>query len=229
MPTDFPLPYLLVLMVIAVLVLYLLHMAQSTAITELSHVLVQQNDPVRYLQMLDSPRLKLVLRPGTLALLRLDGVLAAGDEAAARQLFEQLGTLRLKPAERLNGLQKALDFYVKHNDAAGAEQALAGLEHLLKNEKSSKLQAVLADAQLLVGVYIRQDAACIAPLKELCENQSGPQRGITLYRLAKLYYAGGQGAAAAQALAAARPLVQGTPWQPLVQAAQADPNLLATQ
>ena len=229
MPTDFPLPYLLMLMVIAVLVLYLLRTAQKTAMAELNRVLVQQNDPVRYLEMLGSPRLKLVLRPGTLALLRLDGVLAAGDEAAARQLFEQLPTLRLKPAERLNGLQKALDFYVKRNDAAGAEQALAGLERLLKNEKNPKLQAVLSDAQLLVGVYIRKDAACIAPLKELCEAQNGTQRGITLYRLAKLYHAGGQGAAAAQALAAARPLVQGTPWQPLVQAAQADPQLLAVQ
>ena len=82
MPTDFPLPYLLMLMVIAVLVLYLLRTAQKTAMAELNRVLVQQNDPVRYLEMLGSPRLKLVLRPGTLALLRLDGVLAAGDEAA---------------------------------------------------------------------------------------------------------------------------------------------------
>lgn len=226
---NFPFLYLFLLIALAFVLLLLLRYAQRSAMRALRAMLLERGDAAAYLQMLESPRLRLVLRKSTLALLRLDGHLAQQDAAAVESDFSALDAMKLKPAEQLNMLQKRLDFFVRVNDKKAAKEALNRLEAFLKDEPDPSLQAVLADAKLLVRIYIGHDVRCAGQLETLAGKQSGAQRGVTLYRLAKLCHYDGRDDDAREKLQEALPLLAGTGWQELAQAAFAEPSLLEAQ
>lgn len=211
---------------IAAGVLLLFGAMQKAVLRELYNVLYKKNNAVLYLSMLDSRQLCLVMRKGTIALLRLDGYLYLGDSQGISRMIMTLDRMWLKPAERLSYLQKRLSYYVTEQDKAEAEETLVIMRNLLQNEKNAKLKAGLHDAELLVGVYIRHETALIDTLLEKSEGQSGNARGITEYQLAKLYWYSGSPEKAEQHLALAGERLKGTVWQKCIDAALENNRLL---
>lgn len=226
MPWNIDVVYLLILVAISMLLLFLMRALQRSALQELSRTLYEQGDEQRYLQMLDSKRLSVVLRRSTVALLRLDGHIYADDADGVWDSCAQLEGLRTKQAEKLNWYQKALAFAVSKGDKKRAKEYYGRLQTLLEKEKDPGLQAVLEDAKLLVGVYIDKNTRLVPKLEKLAKEQEGNQLGLTQYRLAKLYHFNKEDKKAAQALRAAQDNLAGTVWLPVVRAAINDSKVL---
>lgn len=214
--------YLLIMVAVAVVILAVLRMGQRAVLRELADVLYRQNNPGKYLNMLESGRLKIVLRRGTIALLRLDGYSYAGDKARFEAAAAVLGTMKQRPEERLSFYRKGLDFAVLCSDAAQAEEYLGRLDQLLAREQDPKLCDILADAHLLVGVHIRYDLSLIPRLEALATEQQGHQKGITCYRLANLYHVAGDDVSSERSLEQAGELLKSTAWQDLIDRARSD-------
>lgn len=230
LPFNINLPYLLVLVGISVGAILLVYFAQKAALKKLSHTLYQNEDIAGYNRLLGSLPYRLVLRRATIGLLRLEGAIYTKEEAAVWQAAARLEQLkRLKPGERLNAYQKTLSFAVTAGNAPRAHTALQKLEALLANEKDDRLQAVLADARLLVGVYINKDVGLLSDLRALEEKQTGQRKGLTQYRLAKLYHFAGKPQTAQKCLEGAVENLAGNPWQAVAQAALEDDAVLEAQ
>ncbi len=217
--------YLALMIALALGLLLLLRAAQRGALEELARTLAR-GDTEGYLAMLDSRRLALVLRRSTLALLRLEGHIRLGDAAAVAADEAQLGRLRLRPEERLDYSRKAMSFHLTRGDYAAGRAQLSKLETLLERESDEKLRDILADARLLIRVYADRDVSLIPALERQEAAQSGAQRGVTQYRLAKLCHFAGEEARADGWLKKAGENVAGTAWQPIVAAAIRDHGVL---
>lgn len=217
--------YLLVLVAISVGILLLLYFAQKAALKKLSSAL-QNGEMEQYNKLLASWPYKLVLRRTTVALLQLEGAVYAGDDEAVWQAAEALDGLKLRPEEKLHGYQMALSCAVTGHNAEQAHTYIAKLQQLLKGEKDEKLQEVLADAELLVAVYLDKDVSKIKVLQALEEKQQGTRKGLTQYRLAKLYHFAKQDDAAEDCLASAAENLAGTAWHKVVLEAKKDKTVL---
>lgn len=225
---SFPVVYLLVLVAISVVTLAALRAAQKAASEELGDVLLRQGDARRYLQMLQSGRLKLIFRKSSLLLMRLDGLLELRDASAVSRAFAEAesGKIRFRPEERLYLEQKRMDWAVQSGDGRAARRALKALEGLLGQAKDAKPRAVLADARLLEGVYIEKNTGLIPELRGLEAKQTGAMRGVTRFRLAKLFWFGKNEKEALSYLALAGTDLAGTAWETRVRQASEDPARL---
>lgn len=222
-------PYLLILMGVSVGVILLLWLAQRLALKRLSKALYGRGDVAAYNAMLDKLPYRLVLRRATAGLLRLEGAIFSGDAEAVWQAAERLEDLRLKPGEKLSWYRKALAFAVTTGDGRRARQYLERLQALLQNEKDPKLREILDDAQLLVGVYVERDTALAGRLRELAGRQQGGRKGLTLYRLAKLYHFAGKPETAAACLREAMDNLEGSAWRQVAARALEDPAILEVE
>ncbi|MEG2120247.1 MAG: hypothetical protein RRY53_07800, partial [Pseudoflavonifractor sp.] len=175
---------------------------------------------------LKSRRLGFVLRKSTLALLRLEGHIQAGDAAGVAADGAALDAMRLRPEERLEYEQKSMSFLLARGDYEGARACLAKLEKLLEREPDEKLREILADARLLIGIYADRDVTLIPVLEEQAAVQKDNQRGVTCYRLAKLCHFDGADGRAEDWLRQGLPLLRGTPWEPVMTAALGDRRVL---
>jgi len=150
MSGDFPVLYLLALVVMAYIIIRILTSAQKTATEELTRVLVEEKNPEKYLSMLNSKQLSLVFRKGTLALMRLDGLILCDNTVEIENTIKLLDRLTLRPSEKLAYYQKRLSYYVAAEDKTQAYATLDLLTALLEKEQSARLQRVLQDATFLV-------------------------------------------------------------------------------
>lgn len=147
---GFSLLYLILMVALVVGILLLLRSAQKGALEELGRAL-GRGDVAAYLAMLQSRKLGLVLRKSTLALLRLEGHIRAGDAAAVAADRKTLEGMRLKPEERLTYLQKCLCFFLAWEEEDTAKDCLREMEKLLEKEPDEKLKATLETARQLVA------------------------------------------------------------------------------
>lgn len=147
---NFTFLYLALMIALVLGVMFLLRSAQKGALEELGTTLAR-GDVDKYLAMLESRKLSLVLRKSTLALLRLEGHIRAGDTKAVAADEETLRAMRLKPGERLTCLQKCLCFYLAWGEEGRAKACLGEMEKLLEKEPDEKLQSVLKTARQLVA------------------------------------------------------------------------------
>ena len=221
--------YLLVLVAVSLGLILGIRALQKSALAELSQTLYIENDPERYARMLNSRFLFLVLRRGTLALLRLDGALFSGSSDMVREACAKLEGIKLKPEERLNWYQKALSFAAMQADEQQTELYLTRIERFLEKEPDKGLQAVCAEARLLYGVYIKRDTALIPALEDDASAYSGQRLGIVLYRLAKLYHFAGDDDKAAERLKRAVRNLDNSPWLDVAERALRDPSVLETE
>ncbi|HWS42107.1 MAG TPA: hypothetical protein VN421_03355 [Pseudoflavonifractor sp.] len=217
--------YLALMIALVLGILLLLRTAQRGALEELARTLAR-GDVDRYLAMLGSRRLSLVLRRSTLVLLRLEGHIRAGDASAVAADEKRLEQMRLRPGERLEYFQKAMSFHLSRGEYAAGREYLSKLEALLEREPDEKLRDILADARLLIHIYADRDVSLIPVLERQEAAQSGGQRGVTQYRLAKLCHFTGEGARADAWLKKAAQNVAGTAWQPIVETALRDHSVL---
>lgn len=147
---GFSLLYLILMAALAAGILLLLRFAQKGALEELGATLAR-GDLDKYLAMLESRKLSLVLRKSTLALLRLEGHIRAGDAKAVAADEEALRATRLKPGERLTCLQKSLCFHLAWEEQGRARDCLGEMEKLLEKEPDDKLRTALETARQLVA------------------------------------------------------------------------------
>lgn len=225
---SFQVVYLLILVAISIATLATLRTAQKAASEELGDVLHRQGDARRYLRMLQSGRLKLIFRKSTLLLMNLDGLLELRDAAAVSLVFSEAesGKIRFRPEERLYLEQRRMDWAVQSGDGRTARQALKAMETLLGQAKDAKPRAVLADARLLEGVYIEKNTGLIPELRGLEAKQAGAMRGVTRFRLAKLFWFGKNEKEALSYLSLAGADLAGTAWEARVRQASEDPTRL---
>lgn len=217
--------YLALMIALVLGVLLLLRASQRGALEELAHTLAR-GDVERYLTMLGSRRLSLVLRKSTLVLLRLEGHIRTGDVSGVAVDEKRLEQMRLRPGERLEYCQKAMSFHLSRGEYDAGRDYLVKLETLLEKEPDEKLKAILTDARLLICVYADRDVSLIPALEKQETAQSGGQRGVTQYRLAKLCHFAGEETQANTWLKKAAQNVAGTAWQPIVEAALGDHSVL---
>lgn len=147
---NFTFLYLALMIALVLGVLFLLRAAQKGALEELGTTLAQ-GDVDKYLAMLESRKLSIVLRKSTLTLLRLEGHIRAGDTNAVAADEETLRAMRLKPGERLDYLQKSLCFHLAWGEQGRAKDCLGEMEKLLEKEPDEKLQTALQTARQLVA------------------------------------------------------------------------------
>lgn len=147
---NFTFLYLALMIVLVLGIMLLLRSAQKGALEELGTTLTR-GDVDQYLAMLESRKLSLVLRKSTLALLRLEGHIRAGDGKTVENDEEVLRNLRLKPEERLTYLQKCLCFYLAWGEESRSKDCLGEMEKLLEKEPDERLQGVLKTARQLVA------------------------------------------------------------------------------
>lgn len=147
---GFSLLYLVLMVALVVGILFLLRSAQKGALEELGTTLAQ-GDVDKYLAMLESRKLSIVLRKSTLALLRLEGHIRAGDTKTVAADEEALRAMRLKPGERLTYLQKSLCFHLAWGEQGRAKDCLGEMEQLLEKESDEKLRSALLTARQLVA------------------------------------------------------------------------------
>ncbi len=223
---QFTFLYLALMIGLVLGILLLLRASQKGALTMLAQTLYRDGNVKKYLAMLDSRSLYLVLRKSTLALLRLEGHVRAGDVPGVAADEAVLNTIKLRPGERLEFYQRVMSFYLSRAEYEKGRNYLGKLENLLEKEPDEKLRAILADARVLVGVYADRDTALIPALEGQEKTQSGGQKGLTQYRLAKLCHFGGDETGAAVWLKKAAVNLTNTPWQPIVAAAQKNPRVL---
>ena len=222
MPFSINVIYLLILIAIAICFIVILNAMQKFVLKHLSVTLFQQNAPELYQEMLKSKRLRLVLRRSTLTLLELEGYYYIRDEDRAQQTATILENMKLSSSEQFTFYQKALCFSVSLGKVNDSTEYLQKLENLLKNQTNPKFIAILEDARLLVGVYINKDVSLLPELERLEKQQTGTQKGLTQYRMAKLYYYKGDVERTVAILKQSERNLEGTVWYPLVQQALVD-------
>ncbi len=226
MLSSFNIIYLLVSLFASVILIFILRAIQNSALSELGKCLYVDNDSIRYFKMLDNKRLNLILRKGTLLILKLDGYIFINDELNIEKTAQCLENIRLSQAEKLNFYQKYLSFALTKNKSSAAYKALNKLQLLLQNEKDDKLKEILEDSQLLVKIYIEHDVNVISKLKTIENKQSGKAKGITQYRLAKLFYFKGDNLQVMEYLHKASNNLRETEWSPIIDAAILDRSIL---
>lgn len=222
---NFMFLYLALMIVLTLGVLLLLRSAQRGVLTMLAQALAR-GEVKRYLSMLNSRRLSLVLRKSTWALLRLEGDIRAGDAGAVAADKKRLDGIKLRPGERLEYHQKVMSFHLSRGEYEEGRAYLKQLEQQLGQESNPTLKEILSDAQLLIRIYADRDFSLVPTLEGLEAVQQGGQRGVTRYRLAKLCHFAGQEKRATAWLEKAASDVADTPWQPIVAAAQKDHRVL---
>ena len=218
--------YLLILVAVSLGFILGVRALQKAVLSELSRTLYEENDPGRYASMLNSRYLFLVLRRGTVALLRLDGALFAASADAVWQACAVLDSAKLKQEERLNWYQKALSFAVMQADEQHAKDYLDRIVSFLERESNEELKAIRAEAGQLYGVYMEKNTGLISELEETAAGCDGARLGVVLYRLAKLYHFAGDEAGAARRLKKAVVHLRNSPWLDVAERALLDPSVL---
>lgn len=221
--------YLLILVAVSFGFVFGVRALQKTVLAELSRTLYVEKDAERYALMLNSRLLFLVLRRGTVALLRLDGALFSGSADAVWEACAIPDNIKLRPEERLNWYQKALSFAVMSGDGRRAEDYLARIERLLEKETDESLKAIRAEARQLYGVYIQKDTSLIEKLEEEAAGCGDARLGLLLYRLAKLYHFTGDDAKAVSLLKKAALHLRNSPWLDTAERALSDTSVLEAE
>lgn len=223
--SGFNVAYLLVLVGISLAMVVALWLGQRAVLGSLSALLVAGRKDA-FESKLNSALSRLVLRPGTAALLGLEGAIYFGDGDGVMAAAASLEKLRLKAGERLSWYRKMLAFAVTSGNKKLAGDYLQRMEQLLASEKDPDLQKVLEDARLLVGVYLSRDTSLIPALEQLAEQQKGSRKGLSQYRLAKLYHYSNKPEKATAALRLAEENLEGSPWQQVARRALEDVTVL---
>lgn len=220
--------YLLILVFGTFVLMRLLQSAQRSTLTRLQDALYRQNNPKKYLQMLQSRWMGLVFRKGTLLLLELDGRQLIDDIAGLKELYDKAAVTRMNKNEKLDMYLKLFNYYIKTGENEQARSLYSCIELLLKNEKNEKLKTIRLDAKLLLGIYVEKDINLIPTLNEQLLKQSGSMQGMTGYRLAKLCWYANEKEKALDYLNIAKEKLAGTAWEPIILLAINQPDILDT-
>lgn len=218
--------YIVIVTLVVLGLLLLMRKIREGALVQLKTTLYIDHDPIKYLAMLKTWKLKVLLRRSTLELMRLEGLLYTGDNTSIEQEIEVIGKLRLSRAEKLDFSQRKLSYYLSVGRNEDAEASLAEIKEIIKNEPDKQLCEIGEEADMLVRLYVRHDQSLLPALEAKARAQTGVQLGITQFRMAKLYHYGDNDASARGCLKKAAANLEGTSWHSIAQKALEDINIL---
>ena len=196
-------------------------------------MLLNQN-PALCLERLERNwRLKLLYRKPILLLWKLDCYMALGEDGKARHTIELLRSAKLEPLDKVELYQKEISFFATSGDGQRAKKACADLKAFLKEagaDKDKHYGAILEEAEMIIGVYVDHNLGLIKKLTGRAEHtRNDIMRGITQFRLAKLYWFKGDTEQMNTYLTRAAKNLRNTHYAPIIAEAMENPAILETK
>ena len=220
-----------VVMVLLAFVLIRLTLSlRASAEKELAQL--QYSNPTLYLERLhNNRRLTWVFRKNEILLMQLEGQMRLGNDAEIERLIKKLDNERLLPREKVDYLQKRMSFFASIGDVEEAKDSFEKLATYLRSVKADeveKYRVMLEEGEEIIQVYLHKNPDYRGALQAKLAITTNPiQKGIRLFRLAKLSWFARDEAAARSYLDQAKPLLQGSDYAPIIEQAAKDLSILA--
>lgn len=149
-----------------------------------------------------------------------------GADSEIENTVKLLDMMKMTKGESLEYNQKKLSYYCSLGNKDKAQDALKKIENILSKAKGDKAQWLLKESKLIYDIYISRDTKLIRELEKVQAGQQGATRGLTLYRLAKLYYFDKDNSKAREYLVQAKELLKNTFWFDIAESALKDLSVL---
>lgn len=193
---------------------------------------LQYANPTLFLERLqNNRRLTWVFRKSEILLMQLDGQMRLGQDDQIQRLIRILDAQRLLPREKVDYLQKRMSFFASIGEVEEAKDSFVKLATFLRSVKADeveKYRIILEEGEEIIQVYLDKNPDYRETLQGKLAATTNPiQKGIRLYRLAKLLWYAHDETAARGYLAQAKPLLAGSDYAPIIEQAQEDPSILA--
>lgn len=217
---------LLIGIIIIFIILQLTRLRRETTL-KLEEILYVKNDVKTYLTVLNNNKLLKLLYPkGTIENLILDGYMMLDDADIIEKQFEKVEALHLNKGELLDFNLKKLSYFAKADNKKKSKQALDCINKILENNNKEKYREIKDEADRIFKLYIDKDVSLENELLQLANRQKGIQKGITYFRLAKIAYYKKQQKDVVKYLHLAKPLVEKTNYQQIVELCEKAPEKL---
>lgn len=203
---------------------------RSSAEKELEKL--QYTNPALYLERLqNNRRLNWVFRKNESLLMQLEGQMRLGQDEEIQRLIETLDAQRLLPREKVDYLQKRMSFFASVGNVEEAKASFEKLETYLRSVKADEIEryrVMLEEGEEIIQVYLDKNPGYRVTLQSKLAATTNPvQKGIRLYRLAKLSWFAQDESSARSYLEQAKPLLQGSDYAPIIEQAAKDLSILA--
>jgi len=196
---------------------------------ELKNVLYFQNKPDLYLQLLENKKLRWLFKKSTILQFRLDAYLVKGESNKTEDLFTELDEQSMTKGEALEFNQKKLSYYCTQGNEVYADQALKKIKDILRKSRKANHNKIVENSQLIYDIYISHETNLIPLLEQLQNMQTGIDKGITLYQIAKLHHFLNEDKTAIRRLQQAKPLLINTYWFDIIESALKNSSVLETK
>lgn len=217
---------LLIGIIIIFIILQLTRLRRETTL-KLEEILYVNNDVKTYLTVLNNNKLLKILYPkGTIENLILDGYMMLDDAEIIEKQFEKVEDLHLNKGELLDFNLKKLSYFAKTDNKKKSKQALDAINKILEGNNQTKYKEIKEEADRIFRLYIDKDVSLKNELLQLANRQKGIQKGITYFRLAKIAYYKKEQKDVVKYLHLAKPLVEKTNYQQIVELCEKAPEKL---
>lgn len=217
---------LLIGIIIIFIILQLTRLRRETTL-KLEKILYVNNDVKTYLTVLNNNKLLKLLYPkGTIENLILDGYMMLDDADIIEKQFEKVEVLHLNKGELLDFNLKKLSYFAKTDNKKKSKQALDAINKILEGNNQTKYKEIKEEADRIFRLYIDKDVSLKNELLQLANRQKGIQKGITYFRLAKIAYYKKEQKDVVKYLHLAKPLVEKTNYQQIVELCEKAPEKL---
>lgn len=225
-----PIISFVVMVALAFVLIRLTVAVRASAEKELAQL--QYANPTLFLERLqNNRRLIWVFRKNEILLMQLDGQMRLGQDDQIQRLIKKLDAQRLLPREKVDYLQKRMSFFASIGEVEEAKDSFVKLATFLRSVKADeveKYRIILEEGEEIIQVYLDKNPDYRETLQAKLAATTNPiQKGIRLYRLAKLSWYAHDEIAARGYLAQAKPLLAGSDYAPIIEQAQEDPSILA--
>lgn len=183
--------FVIVTLIVIVLIFNLSKLRRHT-VTELNKVLLIDNNPALYLQLLDNPHLKILFNSGTIEHFRLKGYMILNKQDRIEKSMEFIDHSKLSKGESVEYNTLKLSYYGKKGKKDKSLEALNSLEKILAKSKNENNKTILIEAREIYDVYINHNVKLLNSLLKKANNTSGNTKAIKLFRASKLYYYDGK-------------------------------------
>jgi len=203
--------------ILIVVMLISLTKLRAKTVSELNKILLIQNNPKLYLQLLENPRLKILFNQGTIEHFKLKGYMVLDDKNRIENTIDKIDHFSLSKGEKMEFNTLKLSYYAKKGKKEKSLEALNTLEKILSDAKKDESKAVLKEARQIFDVYINHNVKLIPELIEDAKLQTGQSKVICLYRAAKLEYYNNDKKEALKLLSSAKADAKGTVYQEIIE------------
>lgn len=193
---------------------------------------IQYANPALYLERLqNNRRLGWVFRKNEIRLMKLDALMRLGRDAEILETIKALDAQKLLPREKVDFLQKRMSFFAGTGNVEEAKESFNRLKsflHAVKADEVEEYKSMLEEGEEINQVYLEKNPAYRQTLIVKLKNTANSvQKGIRLYRLAKLSWFAKDENAARSYLEKAKPLLRESDYAPIIEQAIEDLSILA--